>query len=138
MIETTSSLASIRGPVDHSVRDQIVAAATEHFTHYGYKKTTVSDIAKKIGFSKAYIYKFFDSKQAIGEVITTQCLDAIVAEITAAMADASSATERLRRMFHTIVRAGMDLFFHERELYDVAAFSASENWPPAQRYLEQI
>ena len=48
-----------RGPADHDVRDQIVAAATEHFSRYGYEKTTVSDLAKTIGFSKAYIYKFF-------------------------------------------------------------------------------
>jgi hypothetical protein len=27
---------STRGPVDHDVRDQIVAAATEHFSRYGY------------------------------------------------------------------------------------------------------
>lgn len=55
--------------MDHEVRDQIVAAATEHFRLYGYEKTTVSDLAKAIGFSKAYIYKFFESKQAIGEMI---------------------------------------------------------------------
>ena len=57
---------SARGPADHEVRDQIVTAATEHFSRYGYEKTTVSDLAKAIGFSKAYIYKFFESKQAIG------------------------------------------------------------------------
>ena len=60
---------SIRGPLDHSVREQIVEAAFEHFGHYGYEKTTVAELAKSIGFSKSYIYKFFDSKQAIGEVI---------------------------------------------------------------------
>ena len=36
-----------------------------HFSRYGYEKTTVTDLAKAIGFSKAYIYKFFDSKQAV-------------------------------------------------------------------------
>ena len=41
-----------RGPVDHEVRDQIVAAATEHFRLYGYEKTTVSDLAKAIGFPR--------------------------------------------------------------------------------------
>jgi AcrR family transcriptional regulator len=66
--------ASARGPADHDVRDQIVAAATEHFRLYGYEKTTVSDLAKAIGFSKAYIYKFFESKQAIGEQICANCL----------------------------------------------------------------
>ena len=44
------------------------------FHWYGYDKTTVSDLAKAIGFSKAYIYKFFDSKQAIGEAICARTL----------------------------------------------------------------
>ena len=65
----TSPATPSRGPADHAVRDQIVDAAGEHFSRYGYAKTTVSDLAKSIGFSKAYIYKFFDSKQAIGEAI---------------------------------------------------------------------
>ncbi|MFP3617453.1 TetR/AcrR family transcriptional regulator, partial [Paraburkholderia sp. SIMBA_050] len=69
MKKTASSPAPARGPADHDVRDQIVVAATEHFSRYGYEKTTVSDLAKAIGFSKAYIYKFFESKQAIGEMI---------------------------------------------------------------------
>ncbi|WP_285303355.1 TetR/AcrR family transcriptional regulator, partial [Klebsiella pneumoniae] len=46
---------SPRGPLDHSVREQIVEAAFEHFGHYGYEKTTVAELAKYIGFSKAYI-----------------------------------------------------------------------------------
>ncbi len=58
-----------RGPAEHAVRDQIVEAANECFARYGYAKTTVADLAREIGFSKAYIYKFFDSKQAIGEAI---------------------------------------------------------------------
>jgi len=63
-----------RGPSEHTIREQVVAAATEHFGHFGYEKTTVSDLAKAIGFSKAYIYKFFDSKQAIGEQICSNRL----------------------------------------------------------------
>src|SRR5256885_7321818 len=65
---------SARGPVEHDVRQQIVTAAKEHFSRYGYEKTTVSDLAKAIGFSKAYIYKFFESKQVIGEMICSNCL----------------------------------------------------------------
>ena len=50
MSEIESSIPLSRGPADHSVRDQIVEAADEHFSHYGYEKTTVSDLAKAIGF----------------------------------------------------------------------------------------
>ena len=49
-----------RGPAEHERREQIIAAAGEHFRHYGYGKTTVADLGKAIGLSKAYIYKFFE------------------------------------------------------------------------------
>jgi AcrR family transcriptional regulator len=90
---------SIRGPLDHSVREQIVEAAFEHFGHYGYEKTTVAELAKSIGFSKSYIYKFFDSKQAIGEVICANRLELIMAAVLSAIEDAPSASEKLRRLF---------------------------------------
>lgn len=45
----------------------------------------MSDLAKAIGFSKAYIYKFFDSKQAIGEVICSNRLAMIMAIVNAAI-----------------------------------------------------
>ena len=44
---------------------------------YGYAKTSVSDLARAIGFSKAYIYRFFESKQAIGEAICGDCSDTL-------------------------------------------------------------
>src|SRR5260221_3345402 len=86
MKKTSTYPASARGPADHEVRNQIVTAAKEHFSRYGYEKTTVSDLAKAIGFSKAYIYKFFESKQVIGEMICSNCLMEMEAEIRQAVA----------------------------------------------------
>ncbi|WP_434647763.1 TetR/AcrR family transcriptional regulator [Pseudomonas sp. D1-2] len=130
---------SARGPADHDIRDQIIAAAHEHFSQYGFGKTTVSDLAKAIGFSKAYIYKFFDSKQAIGEAICANCLSTIVAAVEEAInIDGLTATERLRRLVKTLVVTGVNLFFNDRKLYDIAAFSASERWPSSQAYNERI
>ena len=100
-----------RGPSDHNVRTQIVEAASEHFSRYGYEKTTVSDLAKEIGFSKAYIYKFFDSKQAIGEVICSNCLNAILEAVNKAMEGAPTASERFRRLFKAAVEESVHLFF---------------------------
>jgi AcrR family transcriptional regulator len=128
-----------RGPVDHDIRDQIVAAANEHFSQYGYAKTTVSDLAKAIGFSKAYIYKFFDSKQAIGEAICANCLAEIVAAVAQAInVEDLSPTERFRRLVKTVIATGVNLFFNDRKLYDIAAFAASESWPSTQAYDAQI
>jgi len=130
-----------RGPSDHDVRTQIVDAATEYFKRYGYEKTTVSDLARAIGFSKAYIYKFFDSKQAIGEVICANRLADMRRSVDAAIADASSASDRFRRMFRAFVDAGSQLFFEDRKLYDIAATAALEPWPSVQayeRYVEDL
>lgn len=120
-----------RGPSDHTIRDQVVAAATEHFGHYGYEKTTVSDLAKSIGFSKAYIYKFFDSKQAIGEVICSNRLEMIMEIVNTAIEDSPTASEKMRRMLKALTESGSDLFFHDRKLYDIAAVAAQDKWPSA-------
>jgi AcrR family transcriptional regulator len=135
----SSSSPTPRGPADHDIRDQIVAAANEHFSQYGYGKTTVSDLAKAIGFSKAYIYKFFDSKQAIGEAICANCLTEIVAAVEQAISvEGLSPTERFRRLVKTVIATGVNLFFTDRKLYDIAAFAASESWPSTQAYDAQI
>lgn len=129
---------SIRGPLDHSVREQIVEAAFEHFGHYGYEKTTVAELAKSIGFSKSYIYKFFDSKQAIGEVICANRLELIMAAVLSAIEDAPSASEKLRRLFKALTEAGSELFFHDRKLYDIAAVAARDKWPSTERYTDGL
>lgn len=127
-----------RGPSDHNVREQVVEAATAHFSHFGYEKTTVSDLAKSIGFSKAYIYKFFDSKQAIGEVICANRLAMISEIVDKAIADAPGASEKLRRLFRALTEAGSDLFFHDRRLYDIAAVASRDNWPSAAAHQERL
>ncbi|AOH87310.1 AcrR family transcriptional regulator (plasmid) [Sphingomonas panacis] len=130
--------AGQRGPSDHVIRDQIILAAQQHFSHYGYGKTTVSDLARNIGYSKAYIYKFFDSKQAIGEAICARSLAGILAEVEAAAADGKSATEKLRRMVEKLTSLSAEFFFADRKLYDIAVHSAIAKWPPSQEYIARI
>lgn len=138
MTKSSNYSASARGPADHDVRDQIVAAATDHFSRYGYAKTTVSDLAKAIGFSKAYIYKFFASKQAIGEVICANCMREIEAEFKAAVEGVDQPPEKLRRMFKAFVEASLRLLFEDRKLHNIAASAAGERWPVTRAYEERI
>lgn len=138
MDKTSTYPTPARGPAEHEVRNQIVVAATEHFSRYGYEKTTVSDLAKVIGFSKAYIYKFFESKQAIGEMICANCLGQIEAEVRAAIDQADRPPEKLRRMFKAIVEASLRLFFQDRKLYEIAASAATERWQATLAYEARI
>lgn len=130
--------APARGPAEHSVRDQIIKAAHDYFAHYGYAKTTVADLAREIGFSKAYIYRFFESKQAIGEAICADCLDQLFAQVHEAVEQGQDATDKLRRFAKTVTSAGVELFFSDRKLYEIAAHASSEKWAVTQAYKERL
>jgi AcrR family transcriptional regulator len=127
-----------RGPADSIIREQIVKAANDHFLHYGYDKTTVSDLDKAVGFSKAYIYKFFDSKQAIGEAICSQCQGKIFAQARQAVDESKTATEKYRRFFRGIVDATVAFLFNERRLYDMAAVSTAERWDSFETHVSAL
>ncbi len=130
--------AGQRGPSDHSKRDQIVSAAGEHFSRYGYAKTTVSDLAKAIDISKAYIYKFFDSKQAIGEAICSQCLGSVLSDAHRALLEARTPTDKLRRLFRAISESSAKLFFADRKLFEIATFSYEEKWHSSTAHAERV
>ncbi|EPF17608.1 MULTISPECIES: TetR/AcrR family transcriptional regulator [Cedecea] len=138
MSDTSVQAAETRGPAEHNVREQIIHAATDFFGHYGFEKTTVSDLAKAIGYSKAYIYKFFKSKQEIGEVICDNRLTLMIDRVSAAVNDANGASAQLRAMFSELIAAGSDLFFYDRKLHDIAIASCQHNWPSAERYKQQL
>ena len=46
-------------------RVAILAAAETIFARYGFRKTTVDDIAKEAGLSRATVYLYFASKEEI-------------------------------------------------------------------------
>src|SRR5581483_6928654 len=125
---TLQQLAGQRGPADHVVRGQIIQAAGDHFRHYGYAKTTVADLASAIGFSKAYIYKFFPSKQAIGEAIGVECVSTILAAATSEVDGANTASEKLQRLFGTVTAKCLELLFEDRKLFDMVTGAIVEHW----------
>lgn len=98
----------------------------------------MADLAKAVGFSKAYIYKFFESKQGIGEVICSNCLSEVKKAVRLAIADSHSPPEKLRRMFRALVEESQRLFFDDRKLHDIAATSAAGHWPSTVSYDESI
>jgi AcrR family transcriptional regulator len=53
------------GPEQESTRDRILDIAMELFIDQGYEKTSLRQIAERMGFSKAAIYYHFASKEDI-------------------------------------------------------------------------
>jgi AcrR family transcriptional regulator len=120
------------------IRHQIIEAADAHFSRYGYSKTTMVDLAKAIGFSKAYLYKFFDSKQAIGEAICSRYLFGQLGVVLSAIDSANGANEKLRALFRMVAEQNRTQFFADRQLYEIVSHSRSENWSSSVGHIAQL
>lgn len=139
--ETTIEVSGVsgqRGPADHKRRQQILQAADEHFRLYGYRKTTLADIAKSIQLSTPYIYKFFDSKQAIGEAMCWHCLSAVLAQLEGSVAQTNSPVDKLRRIFIGLERTAWQLLSEQKKIYELVSASFEEKWESVGRFKEGI
>jgi len=55
-----------------SIREQIVEAAKKRFSHFGYAKTTMAEVATDCSMSPGNLYRFFPGKLDIAESIATE------------------------------------------------------------------
>lgn len=79
-------------------RAAILDSAVELFSHFGYSKTNIGDIAESVGMSSGNLYRYFRNKQAIGEAVVQDYLDADEAAMATAILDpALDCDGRLRR-----------------------------------------
>jgi TetR/AcrR family transcriptional regulator, cholesterol catabolism regulator len=93
-------------------REEILAVATRLFHERGYRDTSLDDIAAAIGFTKAAIYYWFDSKETIFFEIHTRLLRRAHAEIEVIATGDGSPLVRMHRM----LRSRLDLILEERQV----------------------
>lgn len=67
-------------------RAQIVGAATEVFLRFGFKKTSMDDLARAAGLSRQGLYLHFSSKEALFSAAVTALVDSLDAAYRAAFA----------------------------------------------------
>ena len=68
------------------IQAQILAAATERFRHYGYRKTTMAEVAGDCSMSAGNLYRYFESKSDIGGAVSVAWFDALHQTARAAIA----------------------------------------------------
>ncbi|MFK0089219.1 TetR/AcrR family transcriptional regulator [Pseudomonas sp. NPDC090755] len=117
-----------RGPAEHDRRLQILHVANEQFRQFGYRKTTVADLSKAIGITTAYIYRFFDSKQAIGEAIVAMVLGEMDTELRNLTAEQTTATRKMRAFTQQALLLSHALFMNESKLFELVVVAVEEQW----------
>jgi AcrR family transcriptional regulator len=76
------------------VRD-IIDTARTLFKQYGFKKTTMGDIARSLGRGKSSLYYYYPGKEDIFEAVLQTEMDELLDQIYQAIAVASSSKEKL-------------------------------------------
>lgn len=81
-----------------AARAAILQAARQRFLHYGYKKTTIDEIASDANIGKGTVYLHFSGKDAILLTLVMEVKRNINAQIRAIAASLASPEDRLRRI----------------------------------------
>src|SRR4051812_8340467 len=68
-------------------RERVLAIALATFARYGYKKTSMEDIARAADISRPGLYFLFTAKQQLFQAAVTQALEGDVAAAERSLAD---------------------------------------------------
>lgn len=92
---------------------QIIEAAGVTFGRYGFKKTTMDDIAFAAGKGKSSLYYYFKNKEEVFEAVVNQEALILKDEIKNALAETDTAVDKLKtyisiRMNRFIAKGNLD------------------------------
>lgn len=77
-------------------REAILAAATDRFARFGFKKTSIEDVARRAGIGKGTVYLHFASKEELFGAAVRRIWAQAFAEIEAAVKRARTPEARVR------------------------------------------
>ena len=113
-------------PETDATRREILAAARDRFQRYGYRKTTMAEIADDVGMSAANLYRYFDNKQAIAAACAVECLGERLALLEQVVAGGGSAADRLRQFALTLLRYTHEEFSRQPHVHELVEFIVAE------------
>ena len=132
-MDADAALAS----AEPDTRGRIVATAERLFRQIGYQKTTVADIAKALRMSPANVYRFFDSKKAINEVVAERLMREVEGALEVIACQKAPAAVRLRDMLATMHRMTAVLYTDELRMHEMVERALSESWQVVHGHLER-
>jgi len=77
-------------------RIRIIRSAGQIFSRYGFKKSTIGEIAKSVNMGKSSIYYYFESKEEIFEAVVFNEANILRNELTAAIKSVESPIDKMK------------------------------------------
>lgn len=137
MVETRR-LPGQRGRADHAMRERVIASAHVLFRDRGFARTSVADIAAELEVAPTYLYKFFQSKNAIGEAVCGTILGGIDEALWRVARAQISPREKIIQLFRVLLKESVGMFFAERKLHDLVAHSLEQSWSSIASHQQQL
>jgi AcrR family transcriptional regulator len=101
-------------------RNAIVAAGLRLFTQYGYRKTSIDDIATAAQVAKRTVYLNFENKAAVFLAILEYLADQVRRRCAAAEAAGGTAVDRLTGLLDAYFGMGFELFSKSAHMPELA------------------
>ncbi|AFL50605.1 AcrR family transcriptional regulator [Sinorhizobium fredii] len=123
------------GTFTDMVRARILEVAEEHFRRIGHHKTSVADIASELGMSRANIYRFFSSKDAISESVCGRVVNRATDVAVASASRNVPALEKLEQILSAVHHYNKMQLAEEKHMHDLVATAVRENWAHDKRMM---
>ncbi len=86
-------------------QDVILRAAASLFGEHGFERVSMAAVAAECGFSKALLYHYYSSKEALLDDIIMRHLELLIASVSAANANATAPRDRLLAMVKAVLNS---------------------------------
>lgn len=113
--------------IDH--HRAIIEVAERLFGRFGFKKTSVADIARELHMSPSNFYRYFAGKSDINNAVCKDLLTKI--EVNAekvAVSSSCSAAQRIRDLISAVERTRHKRYIECRNLHELIEVATVENW----------
>jgi AcrR family transcriptional regulator len=99
-------------------RRKIIVTAGTIFSRYGFKKTTMDEIARALKMGKSSIYYYFESKEEIFEAVVLHESNILRNELTTAIKSVESPVEKMRNYVFVRMRSFEKLSNYYNAIFD--------------------
>jgi AcrR family transcriptional regulator len=99
-------------------RKKIIVSSGQIFSHFGFKKTTMDEIAKALKIGKSSIYYYFKSKEEIFEAVVLFEANVLRNELTTAIKSVDSPVDKMKSYVFVRMKAFEKLSNYYNAIFD--------------------
>ena len=121
-----------------NTKKQIINAASVLFNTKGYKATSISDITKKVGYTKGAIYKHFKDKSDLERACLIHMTNTLFFDVTKNIKSAQNAPEKLNSILDYFAQYGKKAPFQGGCPLLNAAVEVDDSDPALKKVVKKI